>query len=157
LKIYRQLELKDRDVIQKKSDQGHRPKYIADILGFHISTIYRELNRNSLQTIGYISHFAQLKTNERRATSCPRPAMDNTGLLGYVGEKLKLQWSPDQIAHRIEIAYPKDLSMRISHETIYQYIWSNKKAGGDLYKYLRQSNKKVQKVLKIGVKLRTGK
>jgi IS30 family transposase len=32
-------------------------------------------------------------------------------------------WSPEQIARRLEIDYPEDKTMRISHETIYQSLY----------------------------------
>ncbi|ESY59952.1 transcriptional regulator [Mesorhizobium sp. LNHC232B00] len=32
-------------------------------------------------------------------------------------------WSPEQIAHRLQIDYPEDQTMRISHETIYQSLY----------------------------------
>ena len=32
-------------------------------------------------------------------------------------------WSPEQIARRLRIDYPKDLAMRISHEAIYQSLY----------------------------------
>ena len=32
-------------------------------------------------------------------------------------------WSPEQIAHRLEIDFPDDESMRISHEAIYQSLF----------------------------------
>ena len=32
-------------------------------------------------------------------------------------------WSPAQIAHRLPVEYPEDLTMRVSHETIYQALY----------------------------------
>lgn len=142
MKVYRHLQLSDRIVIQKMIDKGYKAKYIADISGFHISTIYRELNRNTIPIFGYFSLFAQQDAQNRRADGSPKPVLNNKELIDYVEKKLKCRWSPDQISNRIKIDYPKDFQMRISHETAYQYIWKNKKSGGDLYKYLRQGNKK---------------
>jgi IS30 family transposase len=55
-----------------------------------------------------------------------------------VEEKLKLQWSPEQISGRLKI----ERATRISHETIYKHIWSDKRKGGFLYKHLRHHGKK---------------
>ncbi len=32
-----------------------------------------------------------------------------------------MAWSPEQISHRLELDFPDDESMRISHEAIYQW------------------------------------
>jgi len=39
----------------------------------------------------------------------------------------------------------EELGILISHERIYQHIWTDKRHGGTLYKHLRQSNKKRKK------------
>jgi IS30 family transposase len=42
----------------------------------------------------------------------------------YVEDKiLNDHWSPQQIAARIKLGYPNDMGMRVSHETIYTYIF----------------------------------
>jgi IS30 family transposase len=56
----------------------------------------------------------------------------------YIRAKLKQDWSPEQITGRIKV----DTGISIVHETIYRYIYTNKKNGGKLYKYLRHKNKK---------------
>lgn len=68
-------------------------------------------------------------------------------LLEYVVDKLssKSHYSPEQIAGRIKLDNPDDEKMRISHESIYQYIWADKQNGGKLWKCLRQSHKKKKK------------
>ena len=40
--------------------------------------------------------------------------MNRPGLLAWVDEKLRANWSPEQIAGRIRLEYPEDQSMRIS-------------------------------------------
>lgn len=62
-------------------------------------------------------------------------------LLAYVLRKLRLEWSPQQIAGRIGKDFPADKKMRISHPSIYQYIKADRQAGGSLWKRLRQSQK----------------
>ncbi len=32
-------------------------------------------------------------------------------------------WSPEQIANRLKVDFPNDVSMRISHEAIYQSLY----------------------------------
>jgi IS30 family transposase len=54
---------------------------------------------------------------------------------------IKDGFSPEQISGRMSLIQLRPLS----HETIYQYIYHNKRSGGNLYKYLRHKNKKYTK------------
>jgi IS30 family transposase len=54
-----------------------------------------------------------------------------------VRTKLEEGWSPEQIAGRLG----REGKLRISHESIYSYIWRDKRAGGSLHRCLRQSSK----------------
>jgi len=56
----------------------------------------------------------------------------------YIRAKLKQDWSPEQISGRMKL----DTGVSVVHETIYRYIYANKKNGGKLYQYLRHKNKK---------------
>jgi transposase, IS30 family len=49
--------------------------------------------------------------------------------------------SPEQISGRLIL----DNNIEISYESIYRFIWKDKKNGGDLYKSLRQRGKKRNK------------
>jgi len=53
----------------------------------------------------------------------PRRLAIHPRLLAYVEKRLKENWSPEQIARRIQKEYPLDSAMRISHETIYQHLY----------------------------------
>jgi len=56
-----------------------------------------------------------------------------------VVEHLVLQdWSPEQVSGRLKAGG----IMSISHETIYLRIWRDKRAGGSLWRHLRQATKK---------------
>lgn len=61
--------------------------------------------------------------------------------LGLIESKIHLDWSSEQVSDWLE----KDQSIRISHECIYQHIWTDKGQEGELFKHLRQSNKKRKK------------
>ena len=57
-------------------------------------------------------------------------------------EKLLYEgFSPDQISGRLR----RDGTLRISHESIYQYILTDKRAGGHLYLCLRQRTRRRRK------------
>jgi len=53
----------------------------------------------------------------------PRKLETNQKLREEVVKLLQLRWSPVQIAKRLRILYPDDITMQISHETIYAYIY----------------------------------
>jgi IS30 family transposase len=54
---------------------------------------------------------------------------------------LQQEWSPEQISGWMA----REHSLKVSHETIYKYIWADKKAGGTLYLHLRHQGKKYNK------------
>jgi IS30 family transposase len=55
--------------------------------------------------------------------------------------KLGEKWSPEQISGWLRA----ERNEQLSHERIYQYIWDDKKAGGELYTHLRRQGKRYQK------------
>ena len=145
---YRQLTCEKRNEIKAYLKIGLKLILIAKLINVHKSTISRELKRNS-GLRGYRPKQAQEKTNSRKKNS-----RKNTRLTEVVKQRvefyIKQDWSPEQISGRLALAE----DIHISHETIYQYIWADKKAGGDLYKHLRCSHKKRKK--RYGKKDRRG-
>jgi IS30 family transposase len=63
-------------------------------------------------------------------------------IITIIEGKLRLQWSPVQISGWLKKGGPEKT---ISHETIYQYIWQDKRKGGSLYRELRHHGKKYNK------------
>jgi IS30 family transposase len=114
-------------------------KSMADTIGVSQSTISRELARNSGQR-GYRHTQAQAKAKQRReATKMPTKMVPPRVTL--IESKLKLEWSPEQIAGWLKL----NRKQSISHESIYLHIWKDKRTGGDLYLDLRQQGKKYDK------------
>jgi IS30 family transposase len=64
-------------------------------------------------------------------------------LKGYIFAALRKEWSPEEIARRLLLEYPLDKTMRISHESIYQYLYCLPKGElkQELMKGLRQERK----------------
>jgi IS30 family transposase len=60
---------------------------------------------------------------------------------GLVVERLGWDWSPEQISATMKI----DGLLSISHETIYRYIWVDRRCGGHLHSHLRQMGKLKRK------------
>ena len=52
-----------------------------------------------------------------------------------------MDWLPEQISGYLK----KENKITVHHETIYQYILADKKAGGKLYLHLRHQNKTYRK------------
>ncbi len=111
---------------------------IAANLGVSPLTLSRELRRNKGE-IGYKHKQAQSKYQERNRRQ--GKALKFKGeLLSIVEKLLCFDLSPEQISHDLlRIGYS------ISHERIYQHIWSDKKASGTLYQHLRHARKKYRK------------
>lgn len=118
---YIQLTSEERDRIAVLRAQGTNLSDIARILGRNKSTLCRELKRNKSPVYGiYLSHKAHERAAKRKYEAALRPRLKDTAIMGYVIEKLRLGWSPEQIAGRIaqELA-----GQAISHEAIYQFIY----------------------------------
>jgi len=56
-----------------------------------------------------------------------------------VTARLALKWSPEQIAAVLR----QSGLLAISHETIYRYIWADKRRGGQLHTHLRGARSSV--------------
>lgn len=122
--------------------QGLNPTAIANAIGRHRSTIYREYKRNKCWIIdgAYRAEKAQRRTRTRRRHARRKQHFTEKDYT-IVRQLLRRQWSPEQIT-----GYLKKQGKRcFSHETIYRYIWRNKKNGGNLWKHLRCAQKQRRK------------
>lgn len=119
----RHFTFQEREVLDRLKKQGKSKAEIARVLGRDRSTIGRELARNTGGN-GYRPKQAQRLAAERREV-CRRPCkLDDPELHAYVEEKLKLFWSPDEIAGRLPRDFPRRKKLRISRQTIYNWIHS---------------------------------
>ena len=115
---------------------GKSQTEIAKEIGRNKSTISMELKRN-LGEKGYRPKQAHAMATERFSSAAKSIKM-NDELITKIEEKIRLDWSPEQISGRLL----KEEKISISHETIYQHILKDKKNGGDLYKHLRCQKKR---------------
>ena len=132
---YTQLTQYERYQIYALKKMGHCQSEIARCLGAHKSTISRELGRNRGQR-GYRPKQAQRKAMQRRMQKVQSRIAAGTWAL--VEEKLRLDWSPEQISGWLK----KNQAGQVSHASIYQYVYADKRAGGDLHKHLRCQKKR---------------
>jgi len=136
MRTYHQLTSEERYALSTLRKQGYTVRGIARALGRAPSTISREVHRNSRKDGGYRHSTARWRRSRSRRNQ-RFGAEDWARVLTL----LKQQWSPEQIAGRLK----RDGLLRISHETIYRHIWSDKRRGGTRYKLLRQAGKKRRK------------
>lgn len=121
---YRRLSSAEREEISRDLAQGDTIAAIAKRLGRASSTVSREVKRNSGKS-GYRAFSAgnrSLVASSSRRNGKSR-LMHEDALRRYVTEKLLKRWSPREIVIRMQEEYPEDMSMRISHEAIYRYIY----------------------------------
>ena len=114
---------------------------IAGALGKHRSTIYRELKRNRCRVTGnYAASIGQMHTNGRRRRSRRNRQFGKVDF-ERIEEMVRGDWSPEQIVGRSR----QEGKAVMSHETIYKWIWADKKQGGTLWKHLRGARKQRRK------------
>src|SRR3989338_3678764 len=125
MKQFTNLGLKDRKRIEILLAKNLLVGVIAKQLGFHRSTIAREIHRNSPQGNSYSANFAEkrMKKRQRKKKEGKRKLDLNLNLKKYIFEKIEDCHSPNQIVESLKKLYPKDMSMHVSEETIYQYIY----------------------------------
>jgi len=135
MNTYTQLTEQERYQIYALKQAGHNQSEIAGLLGRDKSTISREVGRNKGMR-GYRPRQAHLWTLERRKAKI-RPRFGSC-MWRKVELLLQLDWSPEQISGRLKV----EEGISVSHEYIYQYIYADKRSGGELYRHLRCQKKR---------------
>jgi len=137
MRTYKQLTQAQRYQIYALLKMGHNQTEIAECIGVNKGTISRELDRNYGQR-GYRPKQAHgLAMSRRKKGQC----RIQTETWALIEAKICQDWSPEQVSGRLL----KHHQIQISHEWIYQYILSDKRAGGDLYKHLRCQKKRCKR------------
>lgn len=134
------LTLSEREEISRGLVAGYSLRSIAAKLGRAPSTISREIKRNGDQPSYRASQADQSAWDRtRRPKTCK--LADNRHLAHIVSDKLKLQWSPEQIAGWLKFAYPRSEEYQVSHETIYRtlYIQTRGALKKELLEHLRRT------------------
>lgn len=148
---YQHLNEKERYVISHLQ-YSYSIREIARRLNRHHSTISREFKRAKERHpwTTYYYDWTQPLALERRQKPRHLRRQDTPRLVAYVESKLRLEWSPEEIANRVRIDYPDDDKMRISHETIYRWVYLESSVEGTLYQSLRRKHKKRRKQRRYG-------
>ena len=149
MKNYKQLTQGQRYQISALKKAQHSLSSIADNIGVNKSIVSRELKRNTGQR-GYRPKQANEKAVQRHKEK-PKMIKLNDEAKAFI--KLQLESfdsAPEQISGRMDRA----LGYKVSHETIYRYLLTDKEEGGTLYLHLRHQNKPYKK--RYGSKDRRG-
>jgi IS30 family transposase len=131
----RALALSEREEISRGTMAGLSARAMARSLRRAPSTVSREICRNG----GWRAY----RASEADASACQRASRpkrcklaQNPVLARLVAEKLRLEWSPYQVAGWLKRRYPQDETRQVSHETIYRTLFIQ--ARGALKKELLQ-------------------
>jgi IS30 family transposase len=138
---YRQLDDDEREQIAHMKMNGKSFRAMARKLGRAPSTISRELARNRYPTDGsYKVRHAGSMARGRRRRARQGSRFEQIHWL-EVEALLRQDYSPEQVSGWLRLHG----NFRISHETIYRYVWEDKEAGGTLYQHLRGARKQRRK------------
>ena len=114
---------------------GRSTRTMARALRRAPSTVSREIARNGGRPAYRASEAdASAWQRARRPKRCK--LAQSRALARLVAEKLRLQWSPYQVAGWLKRTYPQDETRQVSHETIYRALFIQ--ARGALKKELLQ-------------------
>src|SRR5437868_7529440 len=116
------LSLAEREVISRGVTAHQSARSIARWLGRSPSTVSREMSRN-----GGCDRYRATVADENAWARSRRPKCcklaTNPRLRRAVAGKLRLDWSPEQIAGWLKRTHPEDECNQVSHETIYRSLF----------------------------------
>ena len=115
------LSAEEREEIMVGLRDGESMSSVARRLGRSPSTITREVEANGgSQNYGAWRAHCRARAQVRR----PKAAkLDHPLLVEQVSTWLEELWSPQEITSRLQLEFPDDLMMQVSHETIYQSLF----------------------------------
>ena len=139
-KGYHHLTYGSRCQIYALRKSGVSVRGMARLLEVSASTVSRELRRNGGRR-GYRMKQAQRFSEVRRREASMRPRKLTGALWRRIEAKLRLQWSPQQIAGRLRL----EGGPSVGKTWIYRQVWKDRAAGGTLYRNLRRRGKKANR------------
>jgi len=127
----------EREILALMLVEGRNQKEIAKELNRDPATISREINRNgSGCRRRYLPSLASQRAEKRKKQSHIKDRLKNPEIRRYVIEKLKAEWTPEQIAGRLPIDMP---GQKTNYESIYLFIFKDAR---HLIKYLARGHRK---------------
>jgi IS30 family transposase len=143
----------ERNVLQAMKGMTLPKCFISVILGKHVSSIYRELNRNGTDGV-YTGNEAQALSIERCLETKPSPRLDDHALTRDIVSLFKQDLSADQISGRLGIRYPDQRERQVSTSTVYTCLYGETAKAPALKEHFRQQQAKPRR--RKGTKGRRG-
>lgn len=140
---YKHLSIEERFTFCQLRAQGMSLRRCAKILGRSPSTLSRELQRNQHHN-GDHAYYTYSKAHQKaiaRRKDCRPTSKFTAQEWSAIEARIRLNWSPDQVSHWMSATH----GISICHESIYQYIYKDRKAGGCLIAHLRHRSRKRRK------------
>ena len=134
---YSHFTLEERIILQKLLKKQYSLRSIGAILGKNVSSISRELSRNTVKG-SYNPYVASTLAYDRRKNTV-KAIVPGSKKWSYVVDKLNNYWSPEQIAARWNKDFP--LEKPLSFSTIYRYIYRDLLPNISCEKHLRRHGK----------------
>jgi IS30 family transposase len=147
---FKQLTIEEREIIQEMWWKKESVREIARRLSRNPSSISRELRKNFPLKKRYTPRLAHERALKNRTSRGRTLRLKNQFIRRKTIEWLKEGYSPEQISGRLE----EEHKQYISHEAIYQYVYSQVHRDGygymkpgyhDLRQYLKRRHKRRQK------------
>ncbi|MCL2785193.1 MAG: IS30 family transposase [Propionibacteriaceae bacterium] len=160
---YRHLCLDERIEIEKGLERGESGRSIAKRLNRNPSTICREIRRNAwrpsntsaayrpvklywcrrghLTQMEYRASVAHHRAASRAQNSHQMIVFTSDEMVDYVVTRLRDGWTPAMIAGRRQAGFSDCAPHRVSHETIYRWIYSKDQQHRRLFEYLVRGRK----------------
>ncbi len=139
-KLYTHMSREERHVLSAYLKDGLSLRAVARKLSRQPGGLCHEIQENSRDgtRTSYDPAFADLHARFRKWDANRRNPLKSREVMKYVLKKLKKDWSPVQIAERMKEDHPHDPDMRVSHETVYQFINSEEGKALSAVKHLRR-------------------
>jgi IS30 family transposase len=137
MKKYKRIDQKEREELYRLKQTGLNQEEIAEQMKRDPSSISRELARCKEDNLGYLPDRAQNHAKSKQKRYFGR--FTNVELQEHVIEQLQNCYSPDQISGRLKL---QKSHLQVSHETIYQFVYSETGQKLDLPKLLPRRHKK---------------
>jgi transposase, IS30 family len=135
------LTLSDRKIIARMLRDGESYRSIARVLGRGKSTISDEVKHNQMEWEEYYdAEAAHARSLRRQQNKGKKPKIQRNPILkSYIIKQMQEeQWSPEQIAGTLKEKWKMTI---ISHETIYQFIYSEEGKKLKLWLELRRKKR----------------